>query len=75
VIIFAAGQGYLDDIPIHAIKDFEIEFRKFLNKDYGDVMYEISSKMDISESCEKKLNEACKKFKEIFNQSITSPVK
>lgn len=72
VIIFAATQGYLDEIPIHYLKEFETGFNKLLNKDYPDIFHEIASRMDINDVLEKKLHEACSKYKAIFKEIIAS---
>lgn len=66
VIIFAATNGYLDDIPNSRIKDFEVAFNLMLDKDYPDVHHEIASRKNITEALENKMHEACKKFKATF---------
>jgi F-type H+-transporting ATPase subunit alpha len=65
-IIWAGTQGYLDDIPNEALVKFEEEFLAFIEKEFPDIMHNISSEKIISDETEKKLHDCIKKFKEIF---------
>ena len=66
MIIFAGNEGYLDDIPLYKIKDFEKGFLAFLDKNYPDVEHEVREKKAISDEGKKKLAQAVTKFKEQF---------
>jgi F-type H+-transporting ATPase subunit alpha len=66
MIIYVATHGYLDDLPVEAIKQFEEEFYPFMEKNYPDVEHTIGTSKDLDENTEKKLNQAIKKYKEEF---------
>ncbi len=66
MIIYVATHGYLDDLPLEAIKQFEKEFYCFMEEKYPDVGHAIATTKDLDEDAEKKLNEAITKFKEEF---------
>jgi F-type H+-transporting ATPase subunit alpha len=68
MIIYIATHGYLDDVPLDAVKRFEREFYPFMEKEYPDVVHSIASTKDLDENTEKKLNEAIKKFRQQFNK-------
>jgi F-type H+-transporting ATPase subunit alpha len=72
MIIYVATHGYLDNIPLDAVKRFEKEFYPFMEKDYPDVVHSIATSKDLDENTEKKLNEAIKKFKEEFEIRLGS---
>ncbi len=66
IIIFAAGKGYLDDIPTSAAKRFETEFREFVAKQYPDVPHAIAATGDLAKDVQDKLHAAIKEFKTTF---------
>ncbi len=66
IIIFAGGQGYLDDIPVSAVARFEEEFRGFVHEKYPDVPHAIAQSKDLADDVEEKLRAALKAFKEQF---------
>jgi F-type H+/Na+-transporting ATPase subunit alpha len=70
VIIWVAGNGYLDDLPIEVCRKFEEEFHEYIDKNYADIYHEISTKKDLSDAVVAKLNEATVKFKEEFKAKL-----
>ncbi len=66
IIIFAGGQGYLDDIPASAAKRFETEFHEFVRKQYPDIPHAIATTRDLSKEVQAKLHAALKEFKTAF---------
>ena len=62
-IVFAAGQGYLDDVPLEGIKDFEHQFLEFLNSRYAPLLHRIAEG-SWSREMEAELREAIEQFKE-----------
>ncbi len=63
-ILFAVINGYLDDIPVEKVLDFEKRFISFLKEAYPDVLKELADKKLITFELEKKLKEAITKMKE-----------
>ncbi len=66
IIIFAGTQGYLDDIPVEAIKKFEAEFLTYLKDRKADVRNEMRDKKVIDDSMKEKLVAIIDEFKKGF---------
>lgn len=66
MIIFAGTQGYLDDLPIEAVHSFEQEYFKFMDSQYPDIPYAISSTKELDNDTFKKLEKATERFKKEF---------
>jgi F-type H+-transporting ATPase subunit alpha len=66
IIIFAGGQGYLDDIPVSEVRRFEKEFLEFVTKDYPDIPHAIARSKDLPKEMQDKLHSALKAFKAKF---------
>ena len=66
VIIFATINGFLDDIEIEKVKDFEKELLERLREKNKDILESISKEGDISEETDKKLREVIEEFKKGF---------
>ncbi len=63
VSLFAANEGYLDDIPVNKVQDFEAALQDFMKAEYGDFLKEINEKCDYNDEIAAKLREAIEKFK------------
>ena len=66
VIIYAASKGYLDDIGLDQVKDFEIGLLEHFQSKYSDSLDEIHETGDIGEDLEKKMDNAIEEFKKTF---------
>ncbi len=66
VSIWAGANGYLDDVPVAAVRKFETEWLGFVDKSYGEIPHNIRTSKAISGEDEKRLHEACKAFKAQF---------
>lgn len=66
MIIYAAINKYLADIPVPQIKRFEKEFLNFMDTQYAEVGKNIKSSGKLDESTEEKLKAAIAEFKKIF---------
>ncbi len=64
--IWTGANGYLDDIPVEAVRKFEIEWLAFVASKYAEVAHNIRTAKVISGEDDKRLNEACKAFKAQF---------
>ncbi|MEW6624180.1 MAG: F0F1 ATP synthase subunit alpha [Bacillota bacterium] len=67
-IIYAAVNGFLDDLPIDAVKKFEEEFLAFLRNGSPHVLKAIKETGKLEKDTEEKLKEAVKEFKDIFKK-------
>ncbi len=70
VVIYAGINGYLDDLPLDAVKKFEKEFLKFMRDKYQDILGNIRESKNLSEETEEKLKGAIEIFKEEFKKEI-----
>ena len=66
ISIWAGANGYLDDVPVLAVRKFETEWLGFVDKNYGEVAHNIRTAKVISPDDEKRLHEAAKAFKAQF---------
>ena len=66
-IIYAGTNGYLDDIPVAAVQQFEAEFNQALDSKYAHVTKAIKEEKAMSEKIKEDLSEALKDFKRTFN--------
>lgn len=67
LMIFALTNGYLDDIEINKIQQFEQEYLKFIRTVRPKIIKELKSKKDIPEELEKQIREAIDSFREKFS--------
>ena len=66
VIIYAASKGYLDDIDLDQVKDFETGLIEHFQSKHSDSLDEIHETGDIGENLEKKMDSAIEEFKKTF---------
>src|SRR5689334_4421890 len=66
ISIWAGANGYLDDVPVAAVRKFESEWIAFVKQQYPDTVHDIQTKKAIGEDIEKRLHEAVKAFKAKF---------
>ncbi|MBU6447259.1 F0F1 ATP synthase subunit alpha [Patescibacteria group bacterium] len=62
-VIYAVTNGYMDDVPVDKIKDFEQKFLKFLDTQ-GKYALQALGKGDWDENIEETLKKAIKEFKQ-----------
>lgn len=67
LIIFAGVNGYLDDIPLEKVKEFENEFLKFMDELYLPIVKEIKEKKDLDDKLTENLKSAIEDFKKNWN--------
>ncbi|HCW50670.1 MAG TPA: F0F1 ATP synthase subunit alpha [Clostridiales bacterium] len=65
-VIFAGTQGYLDDLPVEAIKRFEAEFLTFMRQQRAEVLKELQDKKALDEELRQKLSQCVEDFKRGF---------
>jgi F-type H+-transporting ATPase subunit alpha len=64
--IWVGTNGYLDDVPVGAVRKFETEWLEFLDSSYGEVVHNVRTKQQMSDEDQKRLHEAAKAFKAKF---------
>lgn len=70
MIIYAGTNGFLDDLPVDAVKKFEDEFLRYMENDYPDIGKEIDEKKEMSQDLMKELDNAILQFKQDFLKEI-----
>jgi F-type H+-transporting ATPase subunit alpha len=65
-VLFAATQGYIDDIPVESVKKFEAEFLRYMKDRKADVLAELDKKKAIDDELKPKLVQAIEDFKKGF---------
>jgi F-type H+-transporting ATPase subunit alpha len=66
VVIYAAGKGYLDDIDLDRVKEFETGLLEHFQTKHSDCLDKISQEGDISDDLEKAMNIGIEEFKKTF---------
>jgi F-type H+-transporting ATPase subunit alpha len=66
MIIYVGEKGYVDDLPINRVKEFESGFYDFMREKYPQVPRDIREKKELTEELEKMLDQAAEEFKKNF---------
>ena len=66
VIIFAATQGFTDDLPVNEIRSFERGLYPFMDSAKTKLMQQIASERILSDTLRSELLSALKEYKEKF---------
>jgi len=65
-ILYLGAKGFLDDIEVSEIRDFEMGFYDYLDAHHGDLLNTLAEKPALSDEVEKDLGAAIKGFKDQF---------
>ena len=65
-VIYAGSRGYMDDVPVEAVRKFEEELLDFLKNAKADVLKDIAEKQKLDDEVEGKLKAAIEEFKKGF---------
>ena len=65
-MIWAGNSGYLDDVPMERVKEFEEGFYSFMEANYASVMSDIRESGRIDTEGEESLKKAVNEFKNGF---------
>lgn len=65
--MYAAVNGYMDDVPVSRIREFESSLLSFLETSKAELLQSIQDKKDIDEATESALKEAIQSVKSTFN--------
>jgi len=66
IVIFAGTNGYVDDVPVNAVKKFEQELLRFMASKHKAVLDDIKSKKQIDEDLKGRAKAAIEEFKKTF---------
>ena len=65
-VIYVGNQGYLDEMPVERVRDFEDEFLKMARTQMSDLLREIVETKVFSDESKKRIDEAIKSLLESF---------
>ncbi len=65
-VIFVGVNGYLDDLPVEAVRRFENEYLQYLKSTHPDILEEIREKKELSPELEERMKKAVEEFKKVF---------
>jgi F-type H+/Na+-transporting ATPase subunit alpha len=65
-ILYAATKGKLDDIPTPRVKEFEIQFYRFLETEHPKVLEELGETKNLTDELSSALDSAIEQFRESF---------
>jgi F-type H+-transporting ATPase subunit alpha len=68
MILYAVINGYMDDIPMDKITNFEAEFHRFMESSYAELGKTIAGTKDLSDSDAETLKKAIQEFKQGFSK-------
>jgi F-type H+-transporting ATPase subunit alpha len=69
VIIYAGTNGFLDDIPVKDVRDFEAELNRYLDVHHKDILRDLSTKQALDDDIKSRLAKAFEGFKAEFGAS------
>ena len=69
-VIYAATGGFLADIPVDRVIEFEEEFLERIHDDYPGILKEIGEEQELTESIEGQLDDAIASIKSSFLEEV-----
>jgi F-type H+-transporting ATPase subunit alpha len=73
-VIYAASNGYLDEVEVDNVTDFESQLLDFLRDSHGDVLSAIRDEKEISDDTKTKLDDALSSFSRNYEPRDTGAV-
>jgi len=61
--LFAANEGFLDDVAVNKVVDFESSMHAYMRSNYADLLKQINESGDYNDDIASKMKEALEKFK------------
>ena len=61
-MLFAANEGYLKEVEVEKVKDFESSLLSYMDSEYADLMKELTSSGRYDDETAKTFKEALDKF-------------
>jgi F-type H+-transporting ATPase subunit alpha len=74
VVIFAASNGYLDEVEAENVPDWERQFRDYMRDSHGEILDSIREEKQLSAETEQSLREAIEHFNENYEPEQQSLV-
>jgi F-type H+-transporting ATPase subunit alpha len=64
--LYAVVNGFIDDVPVEAVRRFESELLAFAERRFGDLLKTIREKKIIDDALKSQIESAIKEFKGMF---------
>jgi F-type H+-transporting ATPase subunit alpha len=66
LIIWAANNGYTDDVPVADVRSFEAELLRFVENSHPGVLQNLREKKAVTDDIQKDLEQSLKDFREVW---------
>jgi F-type H+-transporting ATPase subunit alpha len=66
LVIFAGTNGYVDEVPVNAVRKFESELLRFATSKYQSLLDDIKGKKQLDEDLKSRIKNAIEEFKKTF---------
>ena len=66
ISIFAGARGFLDDVPLDRVRDFEKSLLRFMDQTHPEIEADVTKNARISDEMEQTLRSAVEEFKKTF---------
>ena len=66
LIIYAGTNGFIDELPLTALKKYEQELYSFVESKHPDIFADILKKRELDSDLRAKMNKALEEFKAVF---------
>src|SRR3954470_24649987 len=63
MVVYAGTKGYLDDVPVNRVQEFQNDFLTFVDQRSADVRRDLAEKKELTEDIENRLKQALTDFK------------
>ncbi|GAH36102.1 unnamed protein product, partial [marine sediment metagenome] len=63
MILYAAINGYIDDVPVEKVRAFETDFHRFMEANHPEIVGTIAKEKEITPETEEKFKTAIGEFK------------
>ena len=73
-VIFAATNGYLDEVETDAVPDWERQYRDYMRDSHGKILDTVREEQQISDETDKSLRQAIERFNENYEPESGSLV-
>ncbi len=71
VILYAGTQGYLDEVPVEKVRQYESDFLSEMDNMHSEILTDIKSKQEMTDEMRGKLDTVLKDFTERFLSAIS----
>jgi F-type H+-transporting ATPase subunit alpha len=72
LVIWAASNGYTDDVPVEDVRSFEAELLKFVENSHPGLLQKIREKKSLTEEILSDLHQVLKDFKYSWEEKISA---